>query len=62
MNKELKKTIINWLLENESEWQRINSCCDNFRGYIYDNNGNFLIGGEVISNFIREADKLLYAK
>ena len=26
MYKELKQTIIKWLLENENVWQRVNSC------------------------------------
>ena len=60
MHKELKKAIIEWLLENENEWQRLNSCKQEFRNYIYDNEGNYLIGGEDVSNFINEADDLLY--
>ena len=60
MHKELKKEIIKWLLENENEWQRLNSCKEEFRNYIYDNKGNYLIGGEDVSNFIREADDLIY--
>lgn len=62
MHKELKKVILQWLLENEYQWQRINACNENFREYIYDRNGNFLIGGETVSNFITAADKLLYGK
>lgn len=58
--KELKKTILQWLLENEYEWQRVNACTENFREYIYDRNGNFLIGGEAVAEFIRAADKLIY--
>lgn len=61
MNKELKQVIIKWLLENEKEWQRVNACRDNFRNYIYDNGGNYSIGGEIVSNFISEADKLIYS-
>ena len=60
MNKELKKAIINWLLENENQWQRTNSCRESFRNYIYDDNGNHLIGGEMASEFITKADKLIY--
>jgi len=61
MNKALKKVIINWLLENENQWQRTNACRENFRVYIYDNSGNHIIGGEIVSNFISEADKLIYS-
>ena len=60
MHKELKKEIIKWLLENENEWQRLNACSKQFRNYIYDNEGNYLIGGEEVGNFIREADDLIY--
>ena len=60
MNKELKKEILNWLLENENQWQRIIACIEVFRAYIYNSDGNYLIGGEVVSDFISEADKLIY--
>lgn len=60
MFKELKQAILNWLLENESQWQRVNACIKVFRAYIYDENGNYLIGGQVVSKFIADADKLLY--
>lgn len=62
MYKELKKVIFEWLLENEDEWQRINACHKEFRPYIYDSDGNYLIGGEIVSKFIHDADKLLYSK
>lgn len=60
MCKELKKEIILWFLEHENEWQRVNACNDEFRNYIYSDNGNFLIGGENVHNFIVKADKLIY--
>ena len=60
MHKELKKEIIKWLLENENEWQRLIACTKEFRNYIYDNEGNYLIGGEEVSDFIEEADDLIY--
>ena len=60
MQKELKKEIIKWLLENENEWQRLNACTKEFRNYIYNDEGNYLIGGEDVSNFIEEADDLIY--
>lgn len=61
-DKELKKQIILWLLEHENEYQRVNTCIDEFRNYIYSDNGNYLIGGENVANFIKNADKLLYGK
>ena len=60
MYKELKAAIITWLLNNENEWQRVNACHNAFREYIYNASGNYLIGGKVVSDFISDADKLLY--
>ena len=48
------------LLENENQWQRLNSCKEEFRNYIYDDEGSFLIGGEDVYNFIRKANNLIY--
>lgn len=62
INKELRRAIINWLLDNENQWQRINSCVECFREYIYNSERNFLIGGEEVHDFICAADKLLYGK
>ena len=58
---ELKKEIINWLLEHEDTWQRVNSCHEAFRQYIYNDEGNYIIGGEVVSEFIDDANKLLFS-
>jgi len=60
MYKELKAAILQWLLEHENEWQRTNKCREVFRAYIYDEKGNHLIGGEIVSEFITNADKLIY--
>lgn len=60
MSKELKRAIISWLLDNENRWQRVIDCCRAFRPYIYDVKGNYLIGGKEVTDFISEADKLLY--
>lgn len=60
MIKELKKEIINWIIDNGNEWQRLNTCIDTFRLYIYDTNGNYLVGGENVANFIKKADNLIY--
>lgn len=62
MHKELKRAIINWLLDNESEWQRVNACREEFRPYIYNADGNCLIGGKEVSDFIVDADKMLYCQ
>ena len=60
MYKEVKAEIINWLLEHENEWQRVNACHEAFREYIYNSSGNYLIGGKNVSAFIEDADRLLY--
>ena len=60
IHKELKKAILIWLLDNENEWQRVNACHKYFRQYIYDNTGNYIMGGKDVSDFIIKADKLLF--
>jgi hypothetical protein len=60
MHKKLKEAIINWLFEHEKEWQRVNACTKAFKNYIYDDDGNYLIGGDDVAAFIVAADKLLY--
>ena len=59
-DKELMKEILLWLIEHQNEWQRIIACIDEFRNYIYQDNGNYLIGGENVVKFIEKADKLIY--
>jgi hypothetical protein len=59
MNIELKKAIVNFIFENSKEFQIINATVNNFKLYIYDDKGNFLIGGKEISEFISNAIKLL---
>ena len=62
MNKQLKKEIVNWLLNNENKWQRVNACVEEFKYYIYNPDGNYLIGGKEIANFIKKAENLLYGE
>ena len=61
MSKELKKAIIEWLFENEKQHQIINACSTNFNDYIFSKQGNYLIGGEVIHDFIVKAENLIYS-
>ena len=61
MYKELKKLIIEWLMNNENQWQRTNGCREAFRPYIYGPDGNYLIGGREVDDFIDKADRLLYS-
>ena len=60
MHKELKRAIINWLFDHENEWQRTNACMKQFRPYIYDENGGYLIGGKEVHDFILAAERLIY--
>lgn len=59
MNKELKRDIVNFILDNEREFQLPNVTVDNFRNYIYDNKGEYLIGGEDVIDFIKKEIELL---
>ena len=59
---ELKKAIIDWLFDNKNVWSRENACREYFRPYIYNAEGNYLIGGKEVSDFISEAEKLIYGK
>jgi len=59
MNTELKKAIINFMFDNSKDFQLTNNTIKEFRLYIYDDKGNYLIGGENVSNFIKQAEKLI---
>jgi hypothetical protein len=59
MNTELKKAIVNFIFDNSNEFQITNATVNEFKLYIYDDKGNFLIGGEEVSEFIQNAIKLL---
>ncbi len=59
MKKELKQAIINFIFDNEKEFSITNATIAKFRPYIYDNTGDYLIGGEEVSEFISKAIKLL---
>ena len=59
MNTELKKAIVNFMFDNSKDFQLINNTNQEFRPYIYDSKGNYLIGGENVANFIKETEKLI---
>lgn len=54
---DIKIAICEWFGKNIDRFQRINSCCNEFRSYLYDADGNYLIGGKEIGEFIRYIDK-----
>ena len=61
MRQELKLAIINWLIENELEFQLANKCREHFREYIYNSEGQYLeFGGRQVSVLISKAIDLLY--
>lgn len=59
MKKELKQAIINHIFENSTDFQLINNTTDKFRAYIYDSKGDYLIGGNEVYEFIRDAIELI---
>jgi hypothetical protein len=60
-DKELKKAIIKWFFDcNDNELNKVCNCIKYFRPYIYDKNGNYLIGGKDVSDFIEKTEKLIY--
>lgn len=59
MKTELKKAIISYMFENEKAFQLYNQTVENFRQYIYDQKGEYLIGGEEVAHFISMSEKLI---
>lgn len=55
MKNELKKVIINFILDNQTEFQLYTATKQRFREYIYNSKGEYLIGGDDVSTFIDEA-------
>lgn len=62
MKKELKQAIVNYIFDNEKQFQLHNSTVQKFRVYIYDTEGEYLIGGEDVAEFIQDAINLLTKK
>lgn len=59
MDKELKRAIINCILDNCNNFQLHNAINKEFAAYMYDSKGNYLIGGEKVNKFISDSIKLL---
>lgn len=59
MKTELKKAIINFIFEKQKVFNLTNVTVEKFRAYIYDSEGNYLIGGEDVALFIDKAIKLI---
>lgn len=59
MNIELKKQIVLWIFDNVKYFQLTNLCVEQFRPYIYDASGSFLIGGVDVYKFICDQVELI---
>ena len=59
MNKELKKAIMIYMIENNSLFQLVNQTKDEFRQYIFLPSGEYCIGGEDVHKFIVAFNNLL---
>lgn len=57
---ELKKAILNWYCENADSLGTDDECRRVFKAYIYDDKGEYLIGGKSVLEFIRKARNLIY--
>ena len=59
MQYSLMKAIFNFLIDNKNEFNLHNATKSHFKPYIYDDKGEYLIGGEQVSEFISDAIKLI---
>ncbi len=62
MRFELKKAIIEWMVENVSLFQLTNNTREHFKEYIYTSDGQYLIGGKQVSDFISDMSDILTKK
>ena len=62
MNHTLQKAICEWVFNNLDEFQIVNRCMNEFRAYIFDAQGDYLIGGAQVANFIQQFIKLVRDK
>lgn len=56
---ELKKAIFDYIVENENQRQRLNRAVSHFKMYIYDENGEFLIWGREVYDWICKINDLI---
>ena len=54
MNQELKNAIIKKVQEHKDEFNLVNYITGEFRDYVYNKDGNYLIGGEQVAEFISQ--------
>lgn len=58
MDQQLKNSIIKYTQENKTVFQLHNQTIDTYRKWIYDDKGEYLIGGEKVAQFISDFIKL----
>lgn len=54
MNTHLKEQIVYQVQCNAKDFQLVKFITDQFKAYIYDAQGNYLIGGKEVENFIKD--------
>lgn len=59
MNRTLQKTIIDYIFDNLDNFQIVNATTKEFGEYIYNKQGDYLIGGAQVAGFITQAIKLI---
>lgn len=62
INNDLKKAMADWVFEHINEYQLYNAASEHFRAYIFDANGNWLIGGEANYNFLHKLIDIIIEK
>lgn len=59
VNDKLKQAIISWIFKNLGAWQITTSCIITFKAHIYDSKGDYLVGGDEVYDFCRNAITLI---
>lgn len=59
MNHTLQKAIMDWLFEHRELFGLKQGATQEFRAYIYDADGQYLIGGARVNGFISKAIELI---
>lgn len=59
MHKDLKKAIFNYMIDNLNSFSLLNDTTKHFKQYIFTSEGNYLIGGKEVNEYIRNVEKLI---
>lgn len=57
---ELKRAIVNWYCDNYKSFASPDECVKVFKAYIYDEKGEYLIGGKEVFDFIHDVRIIIY--